>query len=83
MLNIQIGALPGPFFSVPKPHIIRQTPHDFLERFQREKNDYYASKLLSFFVLHIFILRIKISSLLNPWALTGPLLPSNELIWVT
>ena len=37
MLNIQIGALPGPFFSVPKPHIIRQTPHDFLERFQSEK----------------------------------------------
>lgn len=37
MLNIQIGALPGPLFSVLKPHIIRQTPHDFLERSQRVK----------------------------------------------
>ena len=27
----------GSVFSVPKPHIIRQTPHDFLERFQSEK----------------------------------------------
>ena len=79
MLNIQIGALPGPFFSVPKPHIIRQTPHDFLERFQSEKNDYYALKLLSFmFCTYSYSEWESV-----PYLTRGRLMVPRDLIWAT